>query len=70
MKPIKWDGTALGADRVLDRLPARTVSYWGAGPETELYLHDKTGSKELGKAKPGDLIGINEKGDACVVRSR
>jgi hypothetical protein len=68
VKPIKWTGTQKSAKRVLDRMPGGTVSWWGSavGRPVELFLYTKRGLP-IGQAQAGDWIGVDEKGNACIV---
>lgn len=67
-RPIRWDGSARGADRVLRHMPDLTVATYGGAPghPAQLFLRTKRG-RDRGEAKEGDWIGIDQRGNACVV---
>lgn len=67
MKPIRWDGRELTADRILLAMPAMTISWWGGDPgkPREVFIH--RGKQQI-KVKRGQIVGVDSEGNPCVMR--
>lgn len=71
IEPIQWDGSQKSANRVVRHMPDRTIGTCGGakGYPVQLFLQSK-GGRQIGEAKPGNWIGLDANGSACVMSNR